>query len=87
VTKLNSIEHEFHLIRFDKFNGKLSLFWQARKNNYPCLYKVAKYLFCCPATSVPSERLFSSCSDQLWAKRNKLSPESFEKIMLIYKNL
>lgn len=82
-----SIDNELKTLRLDSFNGKLDVFWRTRRNTYPCLFKVARYLLCCPATSVPSERLFSSCSDQIWAKRNKLSAESFEKIMLIYKNI
>ena len=38
-------------------------------------------------TSVPSERLFSSSSDQIWPKRNMLSDDMFERIVLIQKNI
>ena len=83
----SSIDNELILLRLDSTNIELKKFWLIRKSNYPCLFKVFRYLMCLPATSVPSERLFSSCSDQIWAKRNRLSAESFEKIMFIYKNL
>ena len=81
------IEKELNLLRLDNANTELRQFWLTRKSTYPCLFKVFRYLMCLPATSVPSERLFSSCSDQIWAKRNRLSAESFEKIMFIFKNL
>ena len=65
----------------EKFTGDLSSFWQIRKNQYPRLYSVARRVFCCPGSSISSERLFSNCSDQIWAKRNRLGIDSFEKIM------
>ena len=83
----STIEKELNLLRLDNANTELRQFWLTRKSTYPCLFKVFRYLMCLPATSVPSERLFSSCSDQIWAKRNRLSAESFEKIMFIFKNL
>jgi hypothetical protein len=81
------IENELNLIRLDKFTGDLSSFWQIRKNQYPKLYSVARSVFCCPGSSISSERLFSNCSDQIWAKRNRLGIDSFEKIMFIKTNI
>ena len=34
-------------------------FWNANETRYPCLYYCYKRIFCIPATSVPSEQLFS----------------------------
>jgi hypothetical protein len=81
------IENELNLIRLEKFTGDLSSFWQIRKNQYPKLYSVARRVFCCPGSSISSERLFSNCSDQIWAKRNRLGIDSFEKIMFIKTNI
>jgi hypothetical protein len=81
------IENELNLIRLEKFTGDLSSFWQIRKNRYPKLYSVARRVFRCPGSSISSERLFSNCSDQIWAKRNRLGIDSFEKIMFIKTNI
>ena len=81
------IENELNLIRLEKFTGDLSSFWRMRKNQYPKLYSVARRVFCCPGASISSEQLFSKCSDQMWAKRNRLGIDSFEKIMFIKTNI
>ena len=46
-----------------------------------------RIILCYPATSVPSERLLSNASDQICAKRNRLSAKSFEKLMVVYSSL
>jgi hypothetical protein len=40
-----------------------------------------------PATSVPSERVFSAATNQIWARRNRLAASSVEKIMFLLNNL
>ena len=81
------IENELNLIRLEKFTGDLSSFWRMRKNQFPKLYSVARRVFCSPGASISSEQLFSKCSDQMWAKRNRLGIDSFEKIMFIKTNI
>jgi hypothetical protein len=60
-------------------------FWRKRQLNYPDLARIARYILCCPATSVSSERLFSC--DKIWEKRNNLEAETFEKIVFIDANI
>ena len=81
------LENEIILYLKDGYVDELSKYWVTRQQVYPSLFKLARVILSCPATSVPSERLFSNASDQLWAKRNRLSVESFEKLMLIYSSL
>ena len=83
----NTLENEIALYAADEYVDELSKYWNLRKTLYPCLFKLARVILCCPATSVPSERLFSNASDQIWAKRNRLSAFSFEKLMVIYSSL
>ena len=40
-----------------------------------------------PATSVPSERLFSHAGYNVWDRRNRISDQNVEKMMMIYENL
>ncbi len=57
--------------------------WSKNQKLFPNLSKVVLQTFCCPATSVPSERLFSASGYTVWDRRNSLSPRKLEKIMII----
>ena len=82
-----NLEKEMIDLNNVQYNGTISNFWNTRKETFPKLYSIAKYIITCHATSVPSERLFSSSSDQIWPKRNMLSDDMFERIVLIQKNI
>ena len=83
----SNLENEIVLYLKDDYLDELSKYWISKKSVYPILFKLARIILTCPGTSVPSERLFSNASDQMWAKRNRLSSSSFEKLMLIYSSL
>lgn len=63
-------------------------FWalMAKSQNkpYPILCCFIPYFFSVPATSTPSERLFSSTGYQVWDRRNRLKPVKVEEIMFLY---
>ena len=61
-------------------------FWFKNKNKFPLLYAAAKHFLCVPATSVPSENLFSHAGYNVWDRRNKLHPNTVKKTMIIYEN-
>ena len=44
-------------------------------------------ILCTPATSAPSERLFSDALNNLYAKRNRMTAECFQMLMFLYENL
>ena len=46
-----------------------------------------KRTFTPPATSCPSERVFSAASNQIWARRNRLAAASVENLMFLLNNL
>ncbi|KAJ4949705.1 hypothetical protein JOQ06_021214 [Pogonophryne albipinna] len=62
-------------------------YWVDHQNVYPNLFKLAKQFLCMPASSVPSERVFSKCGEIVSKKRNRLNPKTVEKIMFLIKNL
>ena len=54
--------------------------WKKNAAHYPTLAKLAKSLLCIPATSTPSERLFSAAGNIASKKRASLSPEHVDML-------
>lgn len=61
-------------------------FWKKNSSKYPTLSNVFKKVFSIPASSVPSEQLFSHSGYTIWDRRTRLSPTKVAKIMFIYEN-
>ena len=61
--------------------------WKLNAVFYPQLAIEAKRYLCIPATSVPSERLFSKAGELVSKKRNALSDGSINKILFLNKNM
>lgn len=70
-------DHLLHVLNFN------SLFTQMRENRYPHLFVVAMTVLAIPATSVPSERVFSSSGRTDTAARNRLSPFMMEALQVL----
>jgi hypothetical protein len=68
-------------IRFDPFT-----WWRDHKERFLILSKLARIYLPIPATSTPSERLFSCAGNLLIAKRTRLNPELFNRIIFLKKN-
>ena len=62
-------------------------FWCTHERQFPNLSKFVRIILSPPATSVPSEWVFSGASYQIWARRNRLSAANVEKLMFLFKNL
>lgn len=60
--------------------------WRANQTRYPNLARLARIFLAIPATSVPSEQLFSTAGDTLTKKRNRLAGETLEGQVFLYKN-
>lgn len=60
--------------------------WKAREVMYPRLAKLARKNLSLVPTSVPSERVFSSAGEILRKKRNRLSNDSVQKIVVLHGN-
>lgn len=62
-------------------------YWECNKTRYPALHSLTmQYLFV-PATSCPSERVFSACGLALTERRCRLSSAMLEKLMFLKFNL
>ncbi|CAF3381668.1 unnamed protein product [Rotaria socialis] len=61
-------------------------FWQSSGDAYPHLKSLAQIILAIPATSTPSEQVFSTTGLILNAKRTMLLPENVGKIQMIHDN-
>jgi hypothetical protein len=57
--------------------------WKVNQIRYPKLAKAAKHFLGIPATSVPSERLFSKSGQALTNRRNRLSSTSVNMVVFL----
>ncbi|XP_069105881.1 E3 SUMO-protein ligase ZBED1-like [Argopecten irradians] len=60
--------------------------WKEKEIFYPRVAKVAKKFLAIPASSVPSERVFSLAGNIVRKKRSQLSPENVDKMIFLHKN-
>lgn len=58
-------------------------FWETYKTALPELYELFLKYCCIPATSVPSERIFSKTGQLTNARRNRLSLKVLDKIIFL----
>lgn len=60
--------------------------WSKNCDRYPTLALIARQFLCVPATSVPSERVFSTAGDIVTSQRAALKPEHVDQLIFLKKN-
>ena len=90
---LNQNEHceqlkkEIETYELDSNTEKDSLLcWNNHKNDLPNLSNLSSRILTIPASTTPSERLFSNCKFQIFDRRNRISPENVEALMFLCEN-
>lgn len=63
------------------------LWWKKNEPRYPLLARAAKMYLSIPATSVPSERVFSTAGDILTEQRARLKPMQLDRLLFLKKNM
>lgn len=84
------LDAEVKSYRNDEFlalEGDPLLWWRGREGKYPLLAKYAKCCLSVPATSVASERVFSTAGDIVTAQRACLSSDNVDKLVFLAKNM
>ena len=89
ITELTKIDQEFDsYLKESVIMDKIDVFkwWKENKNKYPNLYELAIKYLCIPATSVPSERIFSKAGEIMSKKRNRISVKHMKNLIFFNHN-
>lgn len=62
-------------------------FWTDNKASFPKLSNIALWLFAIPATSICSERSFSTAGNVITPHRSSLKPETVDKLLFVRSNV
>ena len=63
------------------------VWWKRNHNRFPAIAVIARRVVCIPATSTPSERLFSKAGHIINSKRASLEPENASTLCFLAENL
>lgn len=81
------LKKEIETYELDSNTEKNSLlYWNNHKNDLPNLSNLSSKILAIPASTTPSERLFSKCKFQIFDRRNRISPENVESLMFLCEN-
>ena len=70
----------------DEYSDPLE-WWKKNQTSFKWLAELAKEYLCPPATSAPSERVWSRAARLITAKRSRLSSDVTSDIMFVHENL
>jgi hypothetical protein len=60
--------------------------WSTQTETFPTLAMLARIIMAIPATSAPSERIFSIAGLTINAKRSSLAPSTVDKVVFVHEN-
>jgi hypothetical protein len=84
--KLNSSQDEtkrFFESTTEDYKVEPDKWWLINRESYPNLSRMAFDLLAIPATSVPSEEVFSKAEDLITKRRNRLNKKTIRILMLL----
>ncbi|XP_063742293.1 E3 SUMO-protein ligase ZBED1-like [Eleginops maclovinus] len=61
--------------------------WRCHQTNFPRIAKLARQYLCIPATSAPSERVFSTGGNIVTCHRAALKPDAVDRLVFLAQNL
>ena len=71
--------------KYDKHknNNNILKWWEEHSKYFPTLTKIARYIHCIPASSAPSERIFSLSGFILNSKRTRMKPSTLNDMLYL----
>ena len=82
----NEVDRYLSVPIIDFKTGDPYLWWSQHTQEFQILSTLARRYLAAPATSVPSERLFSAAGELHDEKRNRISPELSQELLFIQNN-
>lgn len=82
----DEVNHFLKMPTLDPDSNALE-WWKTNAERLPTLSRVVRQLLCIPATSVPSERIFSTSGNVVTKKRASLRPDNVDMLVFLNKNL
>ena len=80
---------DYNVVPMVKMSIDPLTYWKGKKEEglLPKMIPVVKKFLCVPATSVPSEQLFSKAGELISAQRNRLGKKMINILLFLNKNL
>ena len=57
--------------------------WRSHERKFPLLAKLARWILSIPASSAPSERVFSTVNEVIDKRRNRMHAETAEQVVFL----
>lgn len=83
----NEVKHYNSVPCLADKNVNTLLWWKMNQDNYPLLSTLARKFLCVPATSVASERAFSTAGNIVSCRRTCLKPDMVNMLLFLNRNL
>ena len=81
------LEAYFDLPRLNTSKVDVLAWWKAQQHSLPLLAECARKYHCIPASSAPSERLFSASGNLVSQKRSSLNPKNVNMLVYLQENM
>ena len=81
------LETYFALPRLNTSKVDVLAWWKAQQHSLPLLAQCARKYHCIPASSAPSERLFSASGNLVSAKRSSLNTKNVDMMLYLHENI
>jgi len=69
-----------------EYKGSPFLWWKTHQREFPVIASIAREFLCAPATSIPSERVFSKTGSIINKKRTSLSSKNVNMLTFLSHN-
>jgi hypothetical protein len=74
-------------MNIDNMEGEILKWWNKNRDELPLLAELAREYLCIPASSAPSERLFSHAGNIVTDTRHSLDSENVSKLLFVKENM
>ena len=85
--RAENITKQYLELPYEDIKIKPIEFWKTHGHTMPELKKISEKYLCTPATSVPSERIFSKAGQIMSERRNRLSTKNLNQIIFLNFNM